>query len=238
MKGKNPNRAAIVIVSGAVTLLTGLLCFAGMFFDITLFKSVLPGLIQMNSVTALNFILLGSVMIVIYYDSNILKDILLIRITALLIFTFSSLSLIAVLFNLKVSIDNILPLSIRSSSMMSPLAAVLFILISISLIFIYSKSKNTVIVLQSIFLVSGFYSLIVILGYLYNITAFYSAGTGYPMALNTAILFLFICTGLLFINTTVGFTSLFIGAGTSAVLARRLIPFIITLPVILGWVKK
>ncbi|HAX49823.1 MAG TPA: hypothetical protein DCX92_12650, partial [Bacteroidetes bacterium] len=81
---------------------------------------------------------------------------------------------------INISVDNILPLSLRSSSMMSPLAAVLFIFISISLLFIYSRNKNTVIALQCVFLLSGFYSLIVILGYLYNITAFYSAGTDYP----------------------------------------------------------
>ncbi|MBE2226581.1 MAG: PAS domain S-box protein [Ignavibacteria bacterium] len=237
MPVKDSNRAAIVLASGVVTLLTASLSYAGMLFDITLFKSVLPGLIQMNSVTALNFILLGGILIVIYYDSEVLKNTLLIRFLSLLIFSFSSLSFITLLLKINISVDNILPLSLRSSSMMSPLAAVLFIFISISLLFIYSRNKNTVIALQCVFLLSGFYSLIVILGYLYNITAFYSAGTDYPMALNTAILFLLNCTGLLFINKTVGFTSLFTGSGTSAVIARRLIPFIIILPVILGWIR-
>lgn len=237
MQGKNLNRAFIVLLTGVTAVFIGLLCYAGLLFDIVIFKSVLPGLIQMNSVTALNFILFGSILIILYNDTEDLRMKNIFIPLAVVVIIFSMLSLASLIFNVKVSVDNFLPMSLRSNSVMSPITAILFILISFSVINIYTTNKNYFIALQLIILLSGFYSLIVILGYLYDITAFYSAGTDYPMALNTAVIFLLICSGLLFVNRTIGFTSLFTGDGSSAILARRLIPYIITVPVILGWIR-
>ena len=236
MIAKFKNRNSIVFTAGAIAVALGLLCYFGLIFDIPLFHSVLTGFVQMNSVTALNFVLTGLSLTLVSGNMSGNKPIF-VKILSAAVFLLSMLSLLSVILGADISADIIFPQSLRSASIMSPLAAVIFVLLSIAFYLLVSASPRAGNFAQYLVLASGFFALLVFLGYLYDITAFYFAGTIYPMALNTSITFLVVCTGLLFLNTKTGLMSLMYGKSPSAILARRLIPAIVLFPVVLGWLR-
>ncbi|MEJ7810169.1 MAG: HAMP domain-containing sensor histidine kinase [Gemmatimonadaceae bacterium] len=78
-------------------------------------------------------------------------------------------------------------------------------------------------------------SFLAIVGYLYGVREFYSFSRFSGMALITAVGFALLGTGVLFARPRAGTMPVFV-RGASSVLARRLLPSAVLLPVLLGWI--
>lgn len=192
----------------------------------------------MNSVTAVCFVMIGSSLIFYSYGK---RGRVQMRIAAALggLTAFcGAFSVITFLTGSWLTLDLLLPQTLRSPSRMAVNTSILFIVIGTSSIFICSKRRFVSNTVQGLLLFSGFVSVVAFLGYLYGISSFYDlASSQLPMALNTSIAFSFISFGLLLVNTSTGFMNLLKGNTASARYARRLLPIVTILPLILGFLR-
>lgn len=212
--------------------------FPGEYYGITLFTSVLPGLIHMNSITAICFILLGSVLLLYSAGRRSRFSGIMAVSLGLLAASCGLVSFFVYISGSGFSLELIFPRVFRSPSRMALNTSLLFVLTGTSSIFVFSKSRWVLNAVQGVLLFSGFVSIVAFLGYLYGISSLYDfASAKMPMALNTSIAFTALCFGLLFANTSSGFMSLLNGDSGSARFARRLLPIVIILPLALGFLR-
>ncbi len=84
---------------------------------------------------------------------------------------------------------------------------------------------------------SALLSLLALVGYAFKLTEDTGFATFIPMALPTALSFAVLSLGILFSRPKRGLMAILTGAGPGAVLARRLLPFCLLVPIVLGWVR-
>jgi PAS domain S-box-containing protein len=112
----------------------------------------------------------------------------------------------------------------------APNTALNFVLLGCALLALHSRSA-----LATVFtLVSGFESLLVIIGYLYSVNSFYEVTSYIPMAFHTAVSFLVLAVGILACQTDRGLLGLVMGSSAGGIMAKRLLPAALLVPVILG----
>ena len=87
---------------------------------------------------------------------------------------------------------------------------------------------------QTLALSVGVLGAVALVGYLYGFQGFYDFGGTTSMAVHTAGLFVVLGIGLIFAQTD-GMAGLLLGPAPGAQLARRLLPAILLLPPLLGW---
>jgi PAS domain S-box-containing protein len=227
----------ITFAAGIISVLQGILLFIGLVFDITFFKSVFPGFIEMNSVSAICFIFLGIAFLAlsIYPESKksgIIADVF------FLLAAFSGfISISAVALDLQYSADSFLPGYLISNSKMAPNTALLFLIIGMCGFSIKRISGKLIFALQSLLVVSGFIALLALLGYIYEVASFYSVKQNMPMALNTSAVFVLLSLGLLFVEKNRGFPAFISGNSSGAIVAKRLLPISFVVPIVFGWLR-
>jgi PAS domain S-box-containing protein len=226
------------ILCGNIVILAGVLLFTGILLKLNVFTSVIEGLTPMSSVTAFCFILLGTV-ILLYSKEKISTNAgIIIKVFSFLTAFCGAFSLIMFTGDNNFSLDYFFPALLRGPSRMAPNTSVLFLIIGISAAFIKSRNAILVNVLQGFLVLSGFWSLVAVLGYMYGISSFYNLSSGnIPMAFNTSITFVIATIGLLFVNTDAGFVNILKGSTGSARFARRLLPIVFILPLLLGFLR-
>jgi diguanylate cyclase (GGDEF)-like protein len=76
-----------------------------------------------------------------------------------------------------------------------------------------------------------------VIGYAYSIPAFYGPASAAKMAVNTGIAFLLIAAGVMFAQEDGRLKRLLTTTGPGSVMARRLIPLAVFVPLTLGWLR-
>ena len=219
-----------------VGLVTGLLVLLGWEFDIEILKTILPGLVAMNPMSATCFILIALAILSIkrngYSGKHSFIGMTLV-LTALLI----SLScMVTGLMEVKGGIDHLLYSeklidSVRKTqNRMAPNTAFNFIIISLALFFLKQKLYKTG---QYLIVVAILVSLFSIIGYCYGVKPFYGLFSYIPMALHTAFCFLFIGGAILLGSCDKGIMKEFTNNYIGSIIARKLIPSIIIVPILL-----
>lgn len=226
----------MTVTAGFVSIIQGILLFAGLVFNITLFKSVFPGFIEMNSVTAICFILIGiSLLLKVYFPVS-RTTILIRRISYFLVFLLGLISVASFIFELQY-IDSYFPPQIASQRKMAPNTSILFIVMGLCGFLAERISDKTIYVYQTLLIITGFTALIAFLGYIYNVSSFYSVNQNMPMPLNTSALFVLVSFGLLFADKNRGFPAFISGNSGGSIVARRLLPLTFVVPIVLGWIR-
>lgn len=72
-------------------------------------------------------------------------------------------------------------------------------------------------------------------GYLYDVPDLYAMGQRSGMALLTAMTHLLVCLGLVLGSRRRGVAAILVNEGTAGILARRMLPVAIVIPLVLGW---
>ncbi len=80
-------------------------------------------------------------------------------------------------------------------------------------------------------------SLVSLIGYSYGATSLYQMAAYVPMALNTAGAFGVLSLGILLARPERGVVAVIFAPGPGGVMARRLLPAVIAIPVFLGWMR-
>ncbi|TGM89979.1 sensor histidine kinase [Leptospira licerasiae] len=236
---KSKHNALILIPS-----LIGSLVLIGWLLDIEILKRPRENMVAMNPMSAVSFVFIGFALYLILNrpDSKTSRNC--IRLIALLVFFVGLSKLYSIVSGFDLGMDKVLfsdkiakDIIKGVPNRMAPNTAFDFVILS-SAVFLTSFRKE---VLSSIsnylcilVLLIGLFSVI---GYVYQVQEFYGILSYIPMAIHTAISFILFSFALLLINGNSGFMKVFTSKSSGGILARVLIPFLIIVPVLFGYLR-
>lgn len=222
-----------------VLIAFGILVLAGWQFNVEIIKRIIPGLVAMNPVTAVCFILNG---IIIFFNTKTRskKSTYLQRSVTILIFSIGLSCLLMNTLGIPNAIDQLLfteKLADNVSNVhnrMAPNTAFNFILTGISLFLLTVKKEKYYKVSHYLVLITTLIALLSIIGYIYGVRSFYGFMTYIPMALHTSLCFLLTSSVILMSTSDKGIMAELTNNYLGSILVRKLIPAIIIVPVLLG----
>ena len=237
-------RTAFAVALAAVAM--GVSVLVGWLLGLEPLKRVVPGLVAMNPATAVAFILAGtSLAMRLRSRSDTVRRPrampLTSRLLALTVMLIGLAKLVSVWGEWDADIDGwwlapTAPDGLRFPDRMSPTAALNSLLIGGALLVVDVHRPVVRLWVESSAVVVGFGSLLAVLSYAYDVPSFMHFGTFAPMALHTGVTFVLLAGAVLLSHTDGGWLALFTEDNTGGMLARRLIPPVIVIPAVLGWV--
>ena len=90
---------------------------------------------------------------------------------------------------------------------------------------------------QHLTLTAAFVSLLSLAGHLYGVTRLQDFAFAVPMMLSAALMFIVLCMGLLMARPDRGLMAVITSNHAGGILARRLSPVVIGVPLLIGWVR-
>lgn len=223
-----------------LTIFVACLVLVGWSFDITVFKSIIPGLPSMKANTACCFLLSGLSLRLQQVETprrNVSK---LRKLCAVVVLAIALLTLAQYLFNWNLGIDQLLfqdPANLFSNypGRMAPNTALNFNLIGWGLLFIPTNNRRRYQVVQLLTLMAAMIAGLALIGYAYNVKSFYQVISYTSLALHTGITFIVLCLGILLTPPDQGLSKIMISKNLGGFVARRLLVAAISIPFILGW---
>lgn len=214
-----------------------ILVLVGWSFDYSVLKSVVPGLVAMNPVTAIAFILTGLALLLLQSERGYSKAHEAGRWLGFFVAVMGLIKLgeYCKLFNLH--FDQILFAEELAGNSIAPNTALDFVLIGLSLYLLDSTTLGGRRPSEGLSLLIIFLSLTAIFGYAFGVSSFYAVGAFIPMALSTAVAFLLISLGILYARPDRGLMRIFTNQDPAGVLLRRLLPIGIGGPAFLSWLQ-
>ena len=122
-----------------------------------------------------------------------------------------------------------------SGTSMTPNTAVNFVLQGLALATIDWKIRRIHWPAQYPAVIAAMISILALLHYAYGVRSFYGAGPYIPMALPTAVLFVIVAVGILCSRPDRGIMLVISSDTAGGALMRRLLPAVILVPILLGW---
>lgn len=225
-------------------IIVGISCIIGWAFDIPPLKRPIPGLVAMNPLTALCFILSGTSFLFSSGPEKLKHLRKVGYILAGFIILLSVTKLAGTTFGINWKIDHVLfagkikaDTSHQLISSMAVNTALGFVLSGIAILLLNYRTKRKWAPAQFFAIAVfafGFFSL---LGYLFKAPEFYDLLRALPMALHTSLCFMLLSLAVLFVYPERGITNEFISPLTGAFIGRILIGFIFVIPIILGAIR-
>jgi signal transduction histidine kinase/CheY-like chemotaxis protein len=235
--------------ASAAVFLVGCLVLLGWVSDRDALTSVIPGLVAMNPLTALAFILASVSLWQLAGRRRAEAGTRRVAwACAALVVLAASLKLNGYLLNQLFSdrqaawdlgIDRLLfgeKLDAADPpNRMAPNTALNFLLIGLALLFLDVETRRHRRPAQLAALAATLVSLLAIVGYAYSAMFLYGVGPFIPMALNTAMAFALVSLGILCARPDQGLMAFITSAGAGGAMARRLLPAAIAIAALLGW---
>lgn len=231
-------RWSYVMVS--IVLLIALLVLVGWWFEIDLLKRIIPGVVAMNPLTAVCFILTASAFFLLLSPRARYRQsarILLALVAFLAVFV-----LVEYVAGEQTGIDTWMfrerVLTDRQGAISNHMAvntAFCFLLLSAALWLINRPGHRVQRIAAYLGLTSLSIAFLAVIGYLYVVDYFYQLLVYAPMALHTAISFFMLSLALFFAYPQQAMMTEIVSPRAGGVLARRILPAIFLIPVILGF---
>jgi PAS domain S-box-containing protein len=232
-------------VAALIAIAVGVGVLVGWFFEIESLKRIAVGYVAMNPAAAVGFILSGTSLALLLWQSRGEGQespivILAARLCALGVALIGLSKLVAILTRWDPGVDQWLfhaklADAFRLPNRLSPNAALKFLLLGCSLLGANAKNRPIRFGVEFSVAAVGFGSLLAVIGYTYGIESFYDIGDYIPIALPTALTFLALTAGLLLCHRDTGILAIMAGSSAGGTMARRLLPSAVVVPVVLGW---
>src|SRR5438876_2961471 len=231
-RGMKPSTVSAACASAAIAF--GAAALVGWWLDIDLLRRGAPGRVTMNPVTAVVLIVAGAALLLSAEPDRPPPARRLAQGLAALVVLVGGARLGAYLSAWNVPLDGLLfPARVAAvGSRLAQLAALNFVLTGLALALLRLEGRRVHAVLQTLLLGSGLTTLAALLGHLYGADMLHG-----PMALNTSLAFLALTTGALFARPDEGLVALLRGDTPAGALVRRLLPAVVLIPVVLGWLR-
>jgi diguanylate cyclase (GGDEF)-like protein len=224
-------------MSIAVSLL-GMLVLYGWIANIILFKSILPNYVPMRANAAIAFIMIG-ISLILHRPFLSGKTILMTvaKLFGLIVAIFGFISMIRMLGGYPLLIEQLYTFNYSPNdySRLSPIAAFTFTLIGLSLMLL--NGRRLLYFNQFLQVVIGLTGLLILTGYCFNYHSQIAIDTATHASLYTASGFILIALSMLCLQGGKGIMSLFISNTNGGIIARRLIPLVIIVPILLGYLR-
>lgn len=231
-------KKALIAFLGLSVLLP-FLALVGWLYDVPFLRSGIPGLTAMNPLTAICFFILTScILMLTKHKSTQFQAIA--RVPAILIIIISAIRISNYFLGTDLALDNLIftdKLNIEPTpNRMAPNTAVAFLLMGTAF-FLMTFRKRTAIHLSQVFLLLTFFiSLLSLIGYLYNISTITRTYSFIPMALNTALVFLFLSFLGLLLFPKSGMMRIITNYQLSGTITRRLLIYAFLFPILVGFI--
>lgn len=231
-------KSASLIMSIIIPLI-GVMVVLGWIFDISLFKSLFPNYIPMKPNSALCFILIGISLLLQHSPKADTRILMLGKILGIIISLFGIISLIEFILGINFHLTSFLltddtaalPLQARPAQ----LAALNFILIGLALLFF--DVRHVIPIGQFLAFVIGLIGLLILTGYIFSFHPEIFIQTYSHSSIYTGFCFVLTSLSLLFSRPAKGIMSVFISETNGGSVARRLIPLVILVPILLGYFR-
>jgi len=228
--------------AGLVTALIGIITLIGWLFKIQFLTSLFPGLPPMRINSAIGFIFCGASLWFWHYSqvpgisyAKVKRS--LSFVFSIVVFCLALFTLIQFLSNLNLGIFQLLikdftpQISAKYSGRIPLSVALIFMMLSTALILLDIEIYN---LSQGLAFSSCLISLLGLAGYIYRVEYFYSLFSGGSVALTAIIAFCILSLGILFACPEQGWIQVITSPYSGGIIARRLLPLVIGLPLILG----
>lgn len=235
-------------IASKIAILVGCAVLLGWFGNVTLLKSLLPGVASMKANTAVCFVGVG---VALRYLPQVLEKNQRRRIIAqgcaLAVIIISLLTLSESFLGWNLGIDELLfrdlPLSAATlyPGRMGVNTAINFLLLGGALWLLVHREPRKlhtqlISVAHLLSLVAGLVALQALVGYAYGVQIFYKFSVyTTSMAVHTALTFLIVCTGIFFSSPESGLMTTITSKLNGGLVAQQLIPSAIILPLVVGW---
>lgn len=242
LKSKHVGRT-VARLAALATVVVSILALVGWQFDIEAFKSLSPGLAAMNPLGAVAFALAGVSLWLQSPEEPGRKAWRVGQVLASAVLLVGLLKLAGPVFGWNPGIDRILfreklaPIGAAFPNRIPPNAAASFFLVGSALLLLDVKFRRLRPAPQILALMVSMITLPAMVGYTYGVRSFYGLASFMPLPLNAAMAFLTLCIGILFARPDVGLAPLFSSNTSGGIVARRLLPIAIALPILLGWLR-
>ena len=128
-------------------------------------------------------------------------------------------------------------LATASPGRMGPPASASFLLSGVALLLLDARTRRGGMPSQWLALLVGLIALLPLIGYAYSIHSLYGLARYTGIALHTALAIACLATGLLLARPTSGLMAVVCGDDAGGIMARRLLPAAVLIPLILGWLR-
>ncbi len=229
-------------VFSIIVLVVGVVTMVGWQLSIDVLKSGWTGLVPVNPLSAVLFIVAAISALILnqkkhekkhcYLAGKILAAVVVViaSLETMQIFGLWDLGLDRVLFSLQV---------LEAGNHMSPITAINFVLVGLALLVRDFKGQLLRHPAHYFMLLSLFLIMLSLLGYLYGVIYAYEVAHAryYPIALITVINFILMDLAVLLLRPDEEFTRLALDKGPAGITMRTLIPFILFLSIVIGWMR-
>jgi GAF domain-containing protein len=239
----------LVRAASAAVIAAGCLVLLGWALGMDVLTRVLPGLVAMNPLTALAFILAGAALALQANKECAVTRRHLAQGCAALIVLAAALKLNGYVLDYgfpgtsrawDLGIDQLLFReqleAVQPANRMAPNTAFTFLVVGLALVFLDREGGHGRWPAEFLALTAAFISVLAVLGYAYSALSFYGVGSSIPMALNTAMAFGLVSLGILAARPERGLMAFVTSAGPGGIQARRLLAAAILIPAVAGWV--
>ncbi|MEO8605064.1 MAG: response regulator [bacterium] len=226
--------AALVPVLCAISVL------AGWQWDIDRFKSILPGLVTMNPMTAMTFIAGGTALLLLTFEAQPVARrvgralaglVALIGATRLAEYIVGfDTGMDAWLFHAKVML-------IPDRNAIAPNTGLNMLLTGSALLLLDVETRRGYRPAQTLALAALFIASLTNLGYAFGQRQFYGLTTYFPMALHTGLNFIIECSGILAARPDRGIVRYLTADSEGGRLARRMLPVTLFVPLVTGYLR-
>ncbi|MBW4576092.1 MAG: response regulator [Aphanothece sp. CMT-3BRIN-NPC111] len=231
-------------IASAIAILIGSLVIIGWIYNIAILKSFLPGLVAMKANTALNFILAGVSLWLSQTKqtgkSGRVKRYIM-QACASIVLLVSGLTLTEYLFDWDLGIDQLLfkepvgTVGTFAPGRMALNTTSCFLSDGLALLVLDWKTRRGHRLSHWFALLPALVALVTLIGYIYDVKDFVGVVTYTPMALHTAIAFIFLSVGILLARPDRHLVETILTDRAGGVMARRLLPAAICIPLVVGW---
>ncbi len=237
--GSVPPRTAAFVV-GLITLAAGTTVLVGWLLDIPVLRSVHPSFVMMTAHTAVAFTLAGLSLSLRARFSRVAPARWVASACAGATAVSGLFTLCQHLFGLDLRTDQWLiqeqapGAGILASGPMGQLTALNFLLFGCALLL--ERDRRAALPIQGAALLAGVLSLLPLIGCFYGASMLLVFGRHFQMSLITAGLFILMGLGVLLLHPAEGLLRPFIRGSVGGWLALRLGPFVIAIPLAVGWI--
>lgn len=231
---RNVHAASVTVV------LIGLAVLVGWFFGVPFLKSVMPEYVTMKFNTAFGFVMAGAALWCLLREGKGWRC--LGMCLALLVFALGAVSFGEYAWGWDTGIDNFIfreaPGAVATAvpGRMAGVTSIAFMLVGLSLLPVNTRAGWRLLASQLSALVVVFISLLALIGYYYGQDIFYSFGPYSSIALHTALAFLILGLGIVATRPHCYIMKHITSDAMGGVIARRLMPFAIVIPILVGWI--
>lgn len=227
----------VAVWCGTGTALAGTVVFVlGWAFDVKAVRAPLPGPVSMKAGTAGMFVLCGTGVVLLAGEKA--KQIGRLCAAACLPIALAFLSQYIVGWNLGIDEFPFRDGVARAAHVAYPgrpglSTTVCFVLICVSLLGIKHRRRLEGALMAPVLGVAG----LAVVGFAYSIPAFYGEASAAKIALNTGVVFLALAVGVVFVRPGGAIQRMLSTTDPGGVMARRLLPLAIVVPLVLGWLQ-